>query len=183
MFKVLLGVIVVAVSTIVVFMVIDPNISINGNDAAALLSTSIEIQDGYFSVTIEGEVSKPGSYVLKDGSLMEDLIDAAGGLSLYGDDLAYFDDADIESGATYYIPSKYDTSNVCELKDISKVNINEASLEELLEISAFTNSVANSVISYRAEHGEYRTLESLLDVYGIGNATYRKLRNYVILHE
>lgn len=186
MFKVLIGVVVVAVAALVVFMVIDPSIGITTTEPNSVIivnDDSLSIAEGYFSATIEGEVTKPGSYVLEDGSTMGDLIECAGGITPYGDDYAYYDDALLTSGMTYYIPSKYDTSDVCQLVEIQKVNINTASLEQLLEVKAFTNSVASSLISYRVENGEFKTLESILDVYGIGNATYRKLRNYIILHQ
>ena len=40
------------------------------------------------------------------------------------------------------------------------------------------------ICGIRAENdGFFKTLEELLNVYGIGNATYRKVRDYVILHE
>lgn len=184
MFKVIIGVVIFTIATLVVMMVIDPQVGPNTVDPSIIvINNNSSIEEGYFSATIEGEVAKPGSYVLPDGSLMSDLIDKAGGITDYADEYAFFDDAEISSGSTYYIPSKYDTTNVCSLIEISKVNINVATLDELLEVSVFTTSVASSVISYRTENGEFRTIEGLLDVYGIGNATYRKLRPYVILHE
>ena len=187
MVKILIGVVVVAIAAVVVFLVIDPSIGItttNTNNSIVLVDDdSTSIAEGYFSATIEGEVTKPGIYVLEDGAVMDDLINAAGGLTPYGDDLAYYEDAFLSSGSTYYIPPKYDTSDVCQLSEIKKVNINTASLDQLLEIKAFSNSVANALITYRAENGEFKTIEDILNVYGIGNATYRKLRGYIILHE
>ena len=186
MFKILIGVVVVAIAAIVTFMVIDPNVSITNTDPNSVIIVDpnhVSIAEGYFSVSIEGEVEKSGSYVLKDGSLMGDLIDAAGGINDNADDLAFFEDADITSGMTYYIPSRYDQTNICNLVELEKVNVNSASMEELAALSSISNSVASSIISYRLEKGEFKTLEDLLDVYGIGNATYRKIRNYLTLHE
>ena len=162
-------------------MFIDPNIGIEeiGNTST---SDSSLVQDGYFSATVEGDVAKPGSYVLKDGSTMGDLIEAAGGTTEYADDNAYYIDAELQSGKTYFIASKYDTSNVCSLTEIAKVNINSDSADTLVASKYFTSSVANSIVSYRTEKGGFKTLEALLDVYGIGNATYKKVRNYVTLH-
>ena len=77
---------------------------------------------------------------------------------------------------------KYESGNVCSLVELKKVNINTDDTDTLLTVSGFTTSVANSVISYRTEKGQFNTIEDLLDVYGIGNATYRKVRSYVILH-
>lgn len=185
MFKVIIGVVIFTIATIAVFMAIDPQVGPITTDTSLIVinTNTNSAGEGYFTATVEGEVSRPGSYVLADGSLMADLLEKAGGITDYADYYAFYEDAEISGGTTYYIPSRYDTTNVCQLVEISKVNINTASLEELLAVSVFSTSVANSVISHRAENGEFRTIEGLLDVYGIGNATYRKLRPYVTLHE
>ena len=188
MVKTLLGVVVVAIAVIVVFMFIDPNLNVNNatNTTSVIVindnSTSISLEDGYFTATLEGDVSKPGSYVLQDGATMGDLIEAAGGTTEYADDKAYYLDAEVKSGQTYFIASKYDTSNVCTLTELAKVNINTDSADTLVASKYFTSSVANSIVSYRSEKGEFKTIEALLDVYGIGNATYKKVRNFVTLH-
>lgn len=188
MAKTLIGVVIVAIAVIVVFMFIDPAINVsNVNDTSSLVilsdsTQSISLEDGYFTATIEGDISKPGSYVLKDGDTMADLIEAAGGTTEYADDKAYYLDAELQSGQTYFIAAKYDTSNVCTLTELAKVNINTDSADTLQASNYFTSSVANSIVSHRLEHGEFKTIEALLDVYGIGNATYKKVRNFVTLH-
>lgn len=180
MLKLLIGVIIVAVGTLITFMVIDPNISINSIDNTTLISA---VDENHISVYIEGEIVKPGNYILENDAIMRDLIIEAGGINEYADELAYFETAPLEGGKTYYIPSKYDRSNVCSLTEIKKVNINEDSVDELLTIKVFTSSLANSVVSYREQIGEFMTLEQLEEVHGIGPSTYRKLRDYVTLHE
>ena len=186
MVKTLIGVVVVAIAVIVVFIFIDPNLSMNADNAATSViydnNTTISVPDGYFSATIEGDVSKPGSYVLKDGDTMSDLIEAAGGTTEYADEKAYFLDAELKGGKTYFIASKYDTSNVCTLTDLAKVNVNSDPADTLVASKYFTQTIANSIVSHRSEKGEFRTIEDLLDVYGIGNATYKKVRNFVTLH-
>ena len=51
-----------------------------------------------------------------------------------------------------------------------------------MTVNGITTSIASSIVSYRTENGIFDTLEELMDVYGIGNATYHKIRGYVILH-
>ena len=83
---------------------------------------------------------------------------------------------------TYYIASKYDSSDICSTSEVEKVNVNTDDATTLTNVSGITTSIANSIVSYRSEKGLFNTLEQLLEVYGIGNATYRKIRGYVILH-
>ncbi len=175
MIKIIIGVVIAAVVVIGGFLLLEPVVSGTSGQVT-------EVGDTY-SYTIEGEVSKPGTYVLSDAISMVDLIDAAGGTTFNADERTYFDDAKLVAGNTYYIGGKYDESNICNDVEIAKVNINSDNAETLTSINGITSSIASSIVSYRAENGTFQTIEQLLDVYGIGNATYKKVRNYVILHE
>ena len=179
MIKVLIGVVVVAFIVIIGFLVIDPDL--NQSNTVSGSVTEVSTQGGS-KYTIEGEVYKSGTYVLKDGVTMGDLIEAAGGVTSNADDLAYFSNATLKAGSSYYIASKFDETDICSTSEIGKVNINEDNAETLMSVNGITTSIASSIISYRTENGIFNTIEDLLNVYGIGNATYHKVRNYVILH-
>ena len=175
MFKILIGVVVVTIAVIAAFVLIDPKTS------AESVGTVTEVAST-FSVAIEGEVYKTGNYTMKDGSTMLDLITTAGGATVNADSRAYYEEATLTKGMTYYIASRYDNSDVCNASEVNKVNVNSDDAETLATISGITSTLANSIVSYRSEKGLFSTLEQLMEVYGIGNATYRKIRNYVILH-
>ena len=178
MIKILIGVVVAAFVVIMGFMIIDPDLSGATNN-----NSIVEVVDNSgFKYTIEGEVKKAGTYVLTDNITMLDLISAAGGVSANADDLAYFDEAPLKSGSSYYIACKYDETDICAKTEINKVNINEDDATTLMTVNGITTSIASSIVSYRTENGIFDTVEELMEVYGIGNATYHKIRNYVILH-
>ena len=180
MAKVLIGVVIVAFIVIIGFLVIDPDLNpvqtANSNNI-----TEISTQKGS-KYTIEGEVYKSGTYVLSDGITMGDLLEAAGGTTANADNLAYYETAPLKAGTTYYIASKFDDNDICSKSEITKVNINQDDAQTLMSVNGITTSIASSIVSYRNENGNYNTIEDLLNVYGIGNATYHKIRNYVILH-
>ena len=181
MLKILIGVTIVAFIVIIGFLVIDPDLnpttSVNSNNI-----TEVSTQNGS-KYTIEGEVYKAGTYVLSDGITMHDLLEAAGGTTANADDLAFIENAKLKAGTTYYIASKFDENDICSKSEISKVNVNEDDAQTLMSVNGITTSIASSIVSYRSENGIYNTIEDLLNVYGIGNATYHKIRNYVILHK
>lgn len=179
MIKILIGVVVAAFVVIIGFLIIDPDLNqvTNNNVSSEVIETSSGSK-----YTIEGEVNKAGTYVLKDSCTMSDLIEAAGGLKSNADELAFFPEAVLKSGSSYYIASKYDDTDVCSKNEISKVNINADDATTLMTVNGITTSIASSIVSYRTENGIFDTLEELMDVYGIGNATYHKIRGYVILH-
>ena len=109
-------------------------------------------------------------------------IETAGGTTVNADSRAYYEEALLTKGMTYFIASRYDSSDICSASEVSKVNINVDDAETLTTVSGITSTLANSIITYRESNGIFATLEELMEVYGIGNATYRKIRNYVILH-
>ena len=179
MIKLIIGAVVVAFIVIVGFLVIDPEVQVNDNNVAEVATDSTT--SGKYS--IEGEVKKAGTYSFNDTPTMEQLISAAGGLSSNADERAYYTTYELTAGKTYYIASFYESSDLCGSNDIEKANINRDDAETLSEINGISKTIATSIVSYRTEKGDYKCLEDLLNVYGIGNATYRKIRNYVILHE
>ena len=176
MVKLIIGAVIAVFLVIGGFMLLDPVIN------PSTVTDTVEVSDTH-TFTIEGEVSKVGTYTLADAVSMADLINAAGGVSSNADDRSYFESATLKAGETYFIASRYDASDVCGNSEINKVNINADSAETLMGINGITSSVASSIVSYRAEKGSFQTLEDLKNVYGIGDATYRRIRNYVILHE
>ncbi len=179
MVKLLIGVVIAAFVVIVGFLVIDPNIQSATNPNVVLTTDS----NSKYSITIEGEVEKPGTYVLQDGTTMDQLISAAGGLTSNADQRCFFSTTILEQGNTYYVAPLYDESDICNTLEISKVNINTDNADTLMTINGFTSSISNAIVSYRSENGQFETIEELEEVYGIGPATYQKVRNYVILHE
>ena len=63
----------------------------------------------------------------------------------------------------------------------SKVNINKASLEELLAISGIGESKAKAIIDYRKEIGKFNNIEEIKQVSGIGEALYEKIKEHITI--
>ena len=78
------------------------------------------------TVTISGAVSRPGTFVLDNGSVLQDLIAAADGATSNADALAYNVDYTLKNKGSYYIAPLYDNSNTCATTPIVKVNITRA---------------------------------------------------------
>ena len=179
MLKILIGVVVVAVTVIGIFLFLDPNVGITQTGGAETTQVS---DDHKISVTIDGEVYKPSTYTLEEEATMADLIDAAGGVTSNADERAFYETAALTSGMTYYIPSKYDIADICSKEPIEKININNDSAETIASINGVNATVAASIVTYRTSNGLFSTIEQVQEVYGVGSATYKKMRNYVILH-
>ena len=59
------------------------------------------------------------------------------------------------------------------------ININTASAEELQLLSGIGEVKARAIIEYREKHGGFTSVNELVNVYGIGEKTLDKIRDYI----
>lgn len=155
-------------------------------------------QEEIIVVHIAGEVKKPGIVKIKEGARIADIIEAAGGLTekanITNINLAYI----IEDGQKITIPSKEEkveidqegyiqTENgegiINEVQGVSSknqvVNINKATKEELQTLQGIGESTAEKIITYRKENGNFKQIEDIKNVPGIGDAKYENIKDKI----
>ena len=143
---------------------------------------------GSSSVTVDvaGKVRRPGIAVLDAGSRVVDALEAAGGART-GVDLTDLNLARVLVDGEQLLVGVAPPSGVAATMTggtspvTTLVNINTAdqvALESLPDVGPVT---AQSILAWRSEHGAYTSVDQLLDVDGIGEATLAKLAPYVTL--
>lgn len=76
--------------------------------------------------------------------------------------------------------SKSSTSNKSTTnKNNEPVNINTATKEELQSISGIGEGKAQAIIDYREEFGNFNSIEDILNVSGIGESIYEKIKDSI----
>ena len=65
------------------------------------------------------------------------------------------------------------------LKESKTVNINTASYEELMRLEGVGPVMANRIIEYRIEHGDFLFREDLKKVPGMGVKKFEAIRDYI----
>ena len=146
-------------------------------------------------VHVTGEVKKPGVVRVKEGSRVEDIVKAAGGLTENADisniNLAYV----VEDGTKIRIPStddekqeEYITQSIGEgiimqeennNSNNTIININTANETELEELPGIGASIAGRIIEYRNKNGKFKSIEDIKNVTGIGNSKFEKIKESI----
>lgn len=127
--------------------------------------------DILINVEVKGNVSNPGIYQMPYKSTVNDLLKIAIPLS----------NADLSNVnlSSYLYPEMV---IVIEEKTNKKhISINGASIEELCQLPGIKDKLANEIIIYRNKNGSFKSLEELMNVKGIGQSKFNKIKSYICL--
>lgn len=138
-----------------------------------------------------GAVNAPGVYTFDGEVRMFEVIEKAGGMTDVAA-LNYLNQAQIVAdGEQIYVPTQEEvdsgiiTSNSSEREsqnsaiDSGKININTATKEELMTLSGVGEIKANSIISYRESHGGFQSVEEIMQVEGIKEGVFQKMKDSI----
>ena len=64
-----------------------------------------------------------------------------------------------------------------------KLDLNKATLEELMQLPGIGEVRARSILDYRAEHGPFQRAADLMQVRGIGEGIFAELRDLIYVEE
>ncbi len=64
-----------------------------------------------------------------------------------------------------------------------QINVNQASAEELMELPGIGEKLAEAILQHRAAVGPFPTLESVMDVKGIGPKKWEAMKPHIRLHD
>jgi len=70
---------------------------------------------------------------------------------------------------------KKDVSSLVE----KSININTAGINELVQLPGIGEKTAEKIIQLRNERGKFRKVDELMDVKGIGEVKFSKIKNYI----
>ena len=67
-----------------------------------------------------------------------------------------------------------------ELKEKS-ININSASKEQLTLLPGIGDSTAEKILAYRKEYGNFRKIEDIMKIKGIGTKKFEKFKSFITI--
>lgn len=142
-------------------------------------------------VDIKGAINSPGVYTVRVGERVIDIIDRAGGLMNDADAAKVNLSQKVADEMVIYIPklgeenipvdmigtTSSSTSSSAAID--GKVNINSADIAALDTLPGIGPSKAEAIIEYRDTNGPFQAVEDLLNISGIGEKTFEKLKDKV----
>lgn len=140
-------------------------------------------------VHIAGSVVSEGIVELEEGARVADAIDQAGGTTADANmnqvNLAY----KVQDGQKIYIPNineeEYEITEDMEgIQNIYEtnsdiININTATQTELELLPGIGPSTASKIIKYREENGEFKVIDDIKNVSGIGDAKFESIKDQI----
>ena len=61
------------------------------------------------------------------------------------------------------------------------VNINTATVEQFLQVPLITKELAERIVEYREENGDFQVIEELLQIEGFTRKLLRKIKGFLLL--
>ncbi len=130
-------------------------------------------------VYVCGQVMQSGVFYFEEGARVYEAIEAAGGITEKGDASAV-NQADILSdGQMIYVPEKGENASVSGQGTGALININTADKTALMTLSGIGESRASDIISYRESNGAYTCIEDIMNVPGIKEAAFNKIKDHI----
>ena len=132
-------------------------------------------------VYVCGQVNKPGIVELRKGARIYEAIVGAGGITENGNPDAINQAKPVEDGQMIYVPmiGEECTTEGMEGQGDGLVNINTAGVSELTTLPGIGESRANDIISYRDSNGGFKSIEDIMNVPGIKEAAFSRIKDYI----
>lgn len=151
-------------------------------------------------VDVTGAVKAPGVYTLPAGSRVFEAIALAGGaredaslenlnqagILQDGQQIRVYTEEEAaqmaQQGSLPSLPGAEAAAGQKESQEASKVNINTAGKEELMTLTGIGETRAEAILAYRQETGGFQAPEDLMQVEGIKEKTFEKLKDQITVN-
>lgn len=136
-------------------------------------------------VYVSGAVRQPDVYLLPSGSIVKEALAAAGGPTEEADldrlNLAI----ELHDQQQVHVPRRGEPAVVPGGADSGgpsasgPININTATVEELDALPGVGPAIAGRIVEYREAYGAFTAIEEIMEVKGIGPATFEEIKDLI----
>lgn len=145
------------------------------------------------AVYVSGAVKNPGLYRYYGQARVSDAIEAVGGFTKNAATTAINLAQILNDGEQITVPTKKEVAKSQKSADQMEsqnnssssvsalVNINTASLDELMTLPGVGQAKANLILDYRMEHGSFSSKEDIMKISGIKEGVYNNIKDLITI--
>ncbi|MCI8599271.1 MAG: competence protein ComEA [Lachnospiraceae bacterium] len=133
-------------------------------------------------VYVCGEVQNPGIYELPEEARIADALKAAGGMTEQAASTWLNLAEHMTDGQKILVPSTEEAEVLVETQTAQEsglVNLNTATMEQLMTLTGIGESKAKDILSYREAHGSFSKTEELMEIPGIKEGVFQKIKDQI----
>ncbi len=167
------------------------NLQKNETERMYVTETETEVNSDCY-VYICGAVVHPGVYKLNAGSRIYEVVSAAGGLLDNACEDSINQAEEVTDGQMIKvltqdeaqgqeIPEREEDAGSSREAD-GKVNLNTAGAAELMTLPGIGEAKAGQILSYREEKGGFSSIEEIMNITGIKEGVYSKIKDYITVN-
>lgn len=191
------AVIIIASASVITYAAVRPRgasfiLETNSREATSTIfdvtsyNPSEEFSKRYVPIHLDGAVVRPGVYYVEEDSILDEVIQEAGGLRPEAD-VTYINLAmKIDANIKIYVPRIGESfidiiqSNKSSSSEKNMyIDINRANMEELETLPGVGPSTAAAIILFREENGPFKTIEDLMLVPGIKEGRFEQMKDRI----
>ncbi|MBP3900991.1 MAG: helix-hairpin-helix domain-containing protein [Blautia sp.] len=145
-------------------------------------------------VDVCGHVERPGVYTFTEGSRIYEAIEAAGGFTEDAAVTAVNRAEFLSDAMQLYIPSQEEfcgagdqampevaaAGAAAEIDD-GLIDLNTAGMDQLCELPGIGESKASAILAYRDKYGPFSSIDELMQVNGIKEGTFAKIKDRIAI--
>ncbi|MGG1686308.1 helix-hairpin-helix domain-containing protein [Pseudalkalibacillus sp. NRS-1564] len=160
-----------------------------GGELQETKETVVEKPDEVVSVVlvdVKGAVVAPGVYEINSNGRVKDVIKKAGGFLEDADQVQLNLASKVVDEMVIYVPivgevTSSSVSSVSEKPSVESqlVSINSADLNELQKLPGIGPAKAEAIVQFREDNGSFTAIEELMNISGIGEKTFEKLKDLI----
>lgn len=139
-------------------------------------------EDAVVCVYVCGEVISPGVYELRAESRIGEAIEAAGGMTGEAASTWLNLAERITDGQKIEVPSKEQAEELLDKsaqEENGLINLNTATAEQLMTLRGIGESKAEDILNYREQHGGFGSIEELMQIPGIKERVFEKIKDQI----
>ncbi|UOQ86066.1 helix-hairpin-helix domain-containing protein [Gracilibacillus salinarum] len=187
--------VIVVVAAIVIWLIVDPSVDKSDRNGEGIVIDEMTASNNTLEnqpetsqevmVDIKGEVQQPGVYVMDVDDRVQDVVQKAEGFTEKANQELINLAERVYDEMIVQVPDKNSTDAVSLTGSIekkeNKIRINVADASEIQTIPGIGEVKAQAIIEYRETNGNFKTVEELTKVSGIGDKTVEKMKEFILV--